>query len=1149
MPRFLRRNLNPRLVEDDIGDAFQAFAYEVLRTDYPDLHLFPGRGKDGAIDLSQTEGQTRTVVECKFIGTDGLAQAQRRWRDVARRLATHLADPEGPTKRQAQYGPWYRTDPRITEFVFCISSVLKNQEQRDQLGQEIDLFFTNLSREHEHLAHLGELSVQVLDWSDLCDRLHRQPHILFRWFPVARPQGLVPLAESADRGTFRSYLTSEKLPYYSRRRHLGARPSPAEVEIPDEEGLLALFEDDNTTGLVVTGSGGVGKTRLTQEVARLAEAKEWLVFRVRSQLRGDALERLAEQVTPDTPVLLLFDYIETQEDFAKVEQVINDLDDTYLLRLCYIASCRTSYYYALPSSSRRQKVDLSPFVQSSEQSWLQSHRHGIVRHILEHSSIKATDKHFAICQDVPIFAVFISYLHNTGREADLAELLKEANFGTWVSKRIQLSFRRPAIGRDLALLVSVLPLPADLFRRMDQNRFGALLDVLATDGWIEQLPTDEGSTAWVAAHDVLADQIILHYLQGIPYTVERFIEELFSLAGEAGGLRSALYTLQRVADQPPLASLDQADVLDRKMADAPLVWREVRDLLVQTSLLTPLQRIHLLGKHVEVWDGAWEETEIQIAVGWLARWAKREADPGLDAAGHDILRAWIERAAPHVTESNYILSWGLQLYPEAIREFALNWILTRSFQFQTTYLIVAWLGCGFPPEDISASVERWAYEFHGARHFDFVAKAWLDAGGDQDLVRHPIAAWLEEHGATAEAQFVYKAWLDAGGERDLVRDHIAAWLEEHGATAEAGFVYPAWLEAGGERDLVRDPIVAWIEEHGATAEAQFVYKAWLGTGGERDLVRDRIVAWLEEHGTTAEAGFVYPAWLDAGGERDLVRDHIVAWLEEHGTDAEARFVCEAWLDTGGERDLVRDHITAWLEEHGTDAEAGFVYKAWLDAGGSFSLVRLPAINWLSQYSNTAEAVYITKYLAKQRDIPAETVIDILTWCRTFPTHEDAIWRLTQLGVHLLKADVAEGMIVTCEAVLKPLILGDAPLELVTRGQITTLFSYLIGAPGLRSGEFRERVDALLVVWLRNPFSFGTSPVPHIGMQRPAYVQRIVDLVVSGTLSLTHDREHLERFLQWVDTWEPEKKWRLLSVFDLLWRNYPASDLWDIVELA
>jgi len=213
------------------------------------------------------------------------------------------------------------------------------------------------------------------------------------------------------------------------------------------------------------------------------------------------------------------------------------------------------------------------------------------------------------------------------------------------------------------------------------------------------------------------------------------------------------------------------------------------------------------------------------------------------------------------------------------------------------------------------------------------------------------------------------------------------------------------------------------------------------------------------------------------------------------------------------------------------------------------LVRLPAINWLSQYSNTAEAVYITKYLAKQRDIPAETVIDILTWCRTFPTHEDAIWRLTQLGVHLLKADVAEGMIVTCEAVLKPLILGDAPLELVTRGQITTLFSYLIGAPGLRSGEFRERVDALLVVWLRNPFSFGTSPVPHIGMQRPAYVQRIVDLVVSGTLSLTHDREHLERFLQWVDTWEPEKKWRLLSVFDLLWRNYPASDLWDIVELA
>ena len=159
---------------------------------------------------------------------------------------------------------------------------------------------------------------------------------------------------------------------------------------------------------------------------------------------------------------------------------------------------------------------------------------------------------------------------------------------------------------------------------------------------------------------------------------------------------------------------------------------------------------------------------------------------------------------------------------------------------------------------------------------------------------------------------------------------------------------------------------------------------------------------------------------------------------------------------------------------------------------------------------------MTKFLARQKDIPIETVVGILTWCRTFPEHVDAMWRLTRLDGHLFNADIAEEVIVTCEAVLEPLVSKEAPLRPVVRDQITTLFSYLIGARGLRSGALRDRVDTLLLAWLRTPRSFGTSPAPHIGMQRSAYVQRIVDLVVSSALSVTSDREHLERFLQWVN---------------------------------
>jgi hypothetical protein len=678
IPRFVRRNLNPGLVREDIGDIFQVFAHQVLRADYPDLHLFPTGGKDGAIDLCQTTAGTRTVVECKFIGKDGLEEARRRWRDVAGKLGTHLTTPGGPAKRHKQYGPWYQTDPKIGEYIFCISSILGNLEQLDELQREITGFFVKLGEEYPHLAHLKELVVRVLDWSDLCNRLSHQPHLLFRWFPLIRPLGLIPLAESRDLGTFRAYLSSEKLPYYSRLHHLESIPLPADVSIADEEDLLALFEDGATTGLVVTGSGGVGKTRLAQEIAHLAECKGWLVFRAQSRLQPDALERLKEWVTPGVPVLLLFDYVETQQGFVELEHVVNDLSDTYFAHLCYVASCRSSHYHALPVSSRRQRVDLSPFVRDPEQVWLQNYRREVVRHILEHSGIEATDKHLALCRDVPIFAVFVFYLFSTGRTDDLAELLNETDFGTWVGKRVQLSFGEPTVGRELALFVSMLPMPVDFFHLLDQGGFGRLLDVLTVDGWVERLSLEEfgGAPTWVIAHDVLADQILLAFLQQIPYTVERFVEELLSLACEAGCLRSALRALQRVADQPPLDGLDWPQVLgDRMAAGEVAAWRDVRGLLIRTSLLTPLQIIRSLDRHPEVWDGAWEEPQIQNALGWLARYVKTEADAAdLTARDHDILRSWIERAASCAGDNNLVLSWGLRLYPEVVQESARRWI-------------------------------------------------------------------------------------------------------------------------------------------------------------------------------------------------------------------------------------------------------------------------------------------------------------------------------------------------------------------------------------------------------------------------------------------------------------------------------------------
>ena len=189
------------------------------------------------------------------------------------------------------------------------------------MKKEIVEFFQKLSYGHEHLKHLNELSVVILDWKDLRSRLEKNPHLMFRWFPFTRPKGLILLDDYSNQGTFRSFLDSNKLPYYSLSQHLKHNPTPPEIEIPNEENLLALLEGNDTTGLILTGSGGIGKSRLTLEFGRLALSRGWLVLRAQSRLREDALELLAKSISTNTPVLLLIDYIETQKNFSKLVEI------------------------------------------------------------------------------------------------------------------------------------------------------------------------------------------------------------------------------------------------------------------------------------------------------------------------------------------------------------------------------------------------------------------------------------------------------------------------------------------------------------------------------------------------------------------------------------------------------------------------------------------------------------------------------------------------------------------------------------------------------------------------------------------------------------------------------------------------------------
>ena len=1126
---------------------------------------------------------SRIIVECKYSGKDDFKEILSIWKNVASKLEKHLVNSSGPTIGQAQYRPWYRVDLPIREYIFCVSSTISNQDQIDQLNIMIVEFFSNLSTKHEHLNHLNGLSVKVLEWNAFCSLLKKRPHLIFRWFPKTRIQGFVPLYDSLDTGTFHSYLNSEKITYYSRSQHLKVMSAPQGVDIPDEENLLNILEKGDTTGLIVTGGGGVGKTRLMLEIGRLAQNKKWLVFRVQSQLKDNSLEQLAHKINPETSVLLLVDYIENQKEFYDIVETLNGINDTFSLHLRYIACCRTSYYQTIGATSRHIRVDLSPPVQDLAVNWYENYQKQTVVHILKESGLDISDRHLDICRNKPIFAVLISYLYCSGRQPDLAELLKEKDFGKWVTKRLQLSFGQTDIGRDLALLIALFPLQSDKVSLLDLKKQGVLFDKLATDCWIEEQPADElqNIDMWFIAHDVLADQILLSYFGSIPHTYERFIDELFSQAKSMGCLRSAIITLQRL--QTELSSLHWSKILLKNISEDIIAWRDVRDILIRTSLLSPIEIISMLGEQKELWKGAELELEFHNAIGWLTRWTINQKEPALNAINRSILDLWIRKASNYPTKSNFILTCGLRFSAEAVREPALRWIQMYPVIFQTHYLLVAWMECHLPLIDISSSVLQWIDKFRYDFHLSFVVKAWLDSGGDKELVKEYIRIWLgkhgekteanfvfqswleaggdkelvkehietclEKHGDNPEAGFIFQSWLDSGGDKELVKEHIKTWLGKHGDSPEAGFVFKSWLEAGGDKELVKEHIKTWLGKHAEIPEAQFVYNSWLDSGGDKELVKQHIKTWLGKHGGSPEAGFIFKSWLEAGGDKELVKEHIKTWLIKYGDNPKADFVYKAWLDSGGDKELVKQHIKTWLGKHAEIPVAQFIYTAWLEAGGEFSIIKSPAILWMHKNYDRLEAVYFSKFLAKQKDIPIETVKDILKWCQKFPENEDAIWRLNQLSGHLLNEEIGEEVISTSEIVLSSLILNRNPLKSPIRNQINILFSYLFNAHKLSYNPLINRVDTIFNAWIRYHRSFGGDLFPNISIQQLGYVERMVYLIDVGILNLNTDRSSIERFLYWVNNWKPERKKQLIPIFDDIKHKYPAQGLWEIVKVT
>ncbi len=1033
MPNFAGLRFDDRILDrDDDGGAFERFVDEFLRLQSPCETLVLGlaKGRDGAIDIFDSSQNLTSIAECKFIGRNVQATASKRWGEVEGHLALNL--PKVAVGRGAQkYRPWLKSQGSLKIYRFVTSAVSADVDERTQLHSRIREFFVEISNSHDELSHLKDIQIELLYWDDLVGKCSNFVPLFYRWFG-GFPQGYGEISASfgASEAGFKRFLESSNLPYFSREdfdAQCGRSPRPR-----FESALEHLTKGDDGRALVISGPGGIGKTRLSIEICEAARRRGWWPIRLERKARVADLDELCRRHSEASNIVLFVDYAEAFEDLDRLPESLQRLKFDGRHTVSLVASTRSSSMQSV--KDRLNGVEISDLLlrRSPEgdayHSW-------VVDRILDHFQVRGAEIVAKSCSGLPVMAAFAAFLYRRHRarfDEQFANLAEVRDFSDWAATRlksIEDHFKGRPVQRMLAELAVRLPMTMDeteAFRAASDLNHD-LFEVLKADRWVEP-----DGDAFSAAHDVLADAMLARYLSAVPGGEQDRLHDLLFRALADDRLGRSLTVIDRLGQHSVFEHLSgrrAVEALARLDRSKMLTQLPV---LAASRLLRPIDLIELLANSEDMREQVAMAPEAHLAIARAAEWAATKGR-------HDVARALAEAALggplssavgwPH--NRNIHLRCAYVFDPARYSAAVLDRLAREPDLIDSHYLMVALLKGSHPPQEVGPLLEVWLNANAAATKASFVYRSWLDATGDGEAVRGSVLAWLAEHETKLEAQFVYSSWLDATGDGEAVRGSVLAWLAEHETKVEAQFVYKSWLDATGDGKAVRAPVLAWLAEHATIAEAQFVYRSWLDATGDGEAVRASVLAWLAERETKVEAQFVYRSWLDATGDGEAVRasvlawlaEHetivgaqfvyrswldatgdgeavrvpVLAWLAEHETKVEAQFVYRGWLDATGDGEAVRGSVIAWLAEHGTKVDAQFVYRGWLEAGQRFEDIQEHCESWLAQHWQRQDAVYVTKALSSRWDLSFKTIGYIVAWAGHHARHEDAIFRLSRVS--------------------------------------------------------------------------------------------------------------------------------------------------------
>ena len=779
-----------------------------------------------------------------------------------------------------------------------------------------------------------------------------------------QPNGVNPLSNylfTGDKANkYKQYLSGNILSYISRddfKRENNPKNFITESEIV--ENLLNIRDNE---GCIISGEGGIGKTRLLIQIGLYAFSQQWNVLFLTP--RFDDFKALADFLEYTNGIekkhngnhLLIIDYIEEcnwyNPDF--IEEICTYNSN---LNIKVIANCRNSFN---GSSNYPHSYYQAKLIDNESEKEYQKH---VINNILLNIHVEKIER-FDFHLLKPSYAVFLRYLYETGKHLDI---LESGDFKEWLKKRFlaTINIENDFLKAEKAIIY-LMSLPCNntetLFHYNENKVLTNQIDRLLNDGWIEEIEPETGEVAYHTIHDTITDELLILLLESKYKRQNIFFKDSIEFASVYNKTTNWIRAYERINGASPFNvgafvkfienCIDECDYLENNKND-----------LATTSLFEEEERIRIINNHPVFFNDYTKDLLFGFPLSFaLNVFSKRESIPeGLKS----LTDRWLlentdlsfDRNIAHRIISTYIKLFGY--VPEIKNHF--EDYLTFPQSPWSSFVIKAYLSSTKNIDFIKNYTIQYLQKFADTKQARFVFKAWLDKDGDKGIIQDLLIQYLTQNSKEKEARFVFDSFLKRSLEIKNIEIYLKEYLKLYCTKDFASYVIHPYIKNYADLSFIKSYFEKWLDNHACKINTRYDLQNWLQKSNEHDFIKPYILQWLKENGKNNTACFILQSYLNKTCDFITVKKFVYEWLSMYGNTETANYLLQTVIGYESQSEIILPFCKKWLAKFGRNYIAHFIIIKWIKFH-DFELLQKEIDDWLFLFRDSSNGKIIEQII-------------------------------------------------------------------------------------------------------------------------------------------------------------------------------------------